>query len=383
MPRVWSTIVIKGGGMVSIPRLETIATKWTSSTAIDLHFECNDYEEQSKHVAKLLLPFRSQIRILHHLCIYDSNCLLPFLFGHGDPISLPLLKSLHIESDGLTLGSINGRENYIDAPNLVRLCLKGTFASFELAFTKRSLSRVQHLSIHHCYTRNAISPPALALSSSSLLSLKWFTHYAVPPRLSFPNIVEMKLCRPYTYPNNWDLLDLFDAPKLEALTIKLDSDESDSDSDSDSTNSPLLIGCMTSRNFTNLIWLHISSFGIDHIVVDQITKACPKLKELVFSQCQVVSFLVDEEDNYLSETGIRWIIFEHGEISEGVLRTLLDILADEEKLQPDDVEPRITVRRVIYERRHRERYEIKQLEKEFPAIFQAILPAKLNRKMWT
>ncbi|KIJ25730.1 hypothetical protein M422DRAFT_38522 [Sphaerobolus stellatus SS14] len=100
-------------------------------------------------------------------------------------------------------------------------------------------------------------------------------------------------------------------------------------------------------------------------------RSFPKLEELVFFQCQVESFLVDGEDSHLLETGIRRIIFDGGEISESILRTLLVRLANREKLQPDVVEPRLAVQRAISGRaRQGERSQIENLEKEFSTIFE-------------
>ncbi|KIJ25727.1 hypothetical protein M422DRAFT_273310 [Sphaerobolus stellatus SS14] len=334
MPRAWSTIVAATGYIkpISILSLEAVVAMWSTSTVIDFHFRCYYHDEgRSKHPAKLLLPFRSQIRILNYRCEhYHSKCFLPFLFGHGDPISLPLLRSLNIHLRGPLPNKINGRANYIDAPNLARLRFLGPSSDFESAFTKRSFYRIQHLSIDYQPSKHS---PAIALSSSSLLSLKWFMPHDVLDLqpISFPNIRQIEICQPDKDTYNWDFLDLFDAPKLQALTIAALWI---------SINSSLLRG-ITFRHFTCLTRLKVSRFKIDHIAVDQITKACPKLEELVFFQCQVESFLADGEDSHLLETGIRWIIFDGGEISEIMLRTLLVRLADREKLQPD--EARITV----------------------------------------
>ncbi|KIJ25271.1 hypothetical protein M422DRAFT_38853 [Sphaerobolus stellatus SS14] len=159
---------------------------------------------------------------------------------------------------------------------------------------------------------------------------------------------------------NWDFLDLLDAPKLQALTIAQET-----------AISPSSLRRITCRNSTCLTHLKLSCFTIDHIVVDQITKAFPKLEELVFLLCRVESFLVDREDSRLLEMGIRWIIFEDGEISESIMRTLLVRLADREKLQANIVEPRLTVQRVISGRaRQGQRSQIENLKKKFSAIFE-------------
>ncbi|KIJ28787.1 hypothetical protein M422DRAFT_269916 [Sphaerobolus stellatus SS14] len=109
MPCAWSTVVIGHGGPIDIPRLEAILAKWAKCAAVDLHIQCHDasqpdfvtHDDSKKnrleHLAKLLL-FRSQIKILYHYCEHSSNCFLPFLFGNGDRISFPWLRSLHIES---------------------------------------------------------------------------------------------------------------------------------------------------------------------------------------------------------------------------------------------------------------------------------------------
>ncbi|KIJ25729.1 hypothetical protein M422DRAFT_273312 [Sphaerobolus stellatus SS14] len=160
---------------------------------------------------------------------------------------------------------------------------------------------------------------------------------------------------------NWDFLDLFDGPKLQALTIARRTPIN-----------PCPLRDITFPHFTCLTRLKLSCFKIDHIAVDQITKACPKLEELVFFLCRVKSFLGDDEDTCrLLEMGIRCVIFDGGEISARVLRKLLVRLADRAKLQPD--EARIAVR-AIRERGRGERNKIEKLEKEFSGIFEAILP---------
>ncbi|KIJ46388.1 hypothetical protein M422DRAFT_249981 [Sphaerobolus stellatus SS14] len=73
--------------------------------------------------------------------------------------------------------------------------------------------------------------------------------------------------------------------------------------------------------------LSLGDFTIDHIAVDEIMAACPKLGEPLFSRCQVES-LTDGEDSPLLGSGIRLIRFNNSEVSTSILRALLVRLVD-------------------------------------------------------
>ncbi|KIJ32405.1 hypothetical protein M422DRAFT_265734 [Sphaerobolus stellatus SS14] len=97
MSRAWSTLAFKTTTVIDIhPPIERAHGKWTTSIPIDLHFECTESSAQLEPAAKLLIPFRSQIKNLSQVCDHVTNCLLPHLFSGDEPISLTSLQFLEI-----------------------------------------------------------------------------------------------------------------------------------------------------------------------------------------------------------------------------------------------------------------------------------------------